>query len=163
MLRTISIIAALALCTGCGTLNPATFGKTYYKQSFEDGDVTTGQTTKYNIEIKAPAGVKLDDLTGMTYKWDPEKGEITVNKSGTTDTTGQVEIIKVVTEAITTSTNNALSLAAPLVGANIAGNQSNEAARISSRAELQKMIADIVRETLKAQQPAQPLRLPGTK
>jgi hypothetical protein len=180
-MRTISILTVLALCAGCGTLNPATFGKTFYKQSFVDkegdtlganGQVLAGQNTEYHLEIKAPAGVKLDDLTGAQYKWDAEHGEFAVNKSGTTDTTGQMEIIKAVVEAITTSTNNALSLAAPLVGQSIAGRQANEAASIQSRAELQKMIADIVKEALKAQAqpapspltdiPAQPLRLPGT-
>lgn len=128
MLKMISLIAVLALCAGCGTVAPSVYGKTFYKQSFEDvepdsvtetGEIVKGAKTTYHLEIKAPAGVKLDDITGMEYKWDQEQGFIAVNKSGTTDTSGQVEVINATTNAIGSGVANVAAVAGALVGQKI--------------------------------------------
>lgn len=152
MLKTISIVLCLALCAGCAGMTPALAGKTTYSQSFSDAEAATvdgpGQTTTYTLNIKAPAGVKLDDITGMQYIWDPEKGSISINKSGTTDSTAQaqalIETNKQLTDALVGSLQSAMTLAAPLVGQSIAGRQANQAAQIQSDAVLQGRIADIV-------------------
>lgn len=155
MSKIISFIAVLALCAGCGTVAPAVYGKTFYKQSFEDvepdtitetGQVAKGQATKYNLEIKAPAGVKLDDITGMEYTWDPEKGRIAVNKSGTTDTTGSVEVINATTSAIGSGVAGVASIAGALTGQHmeIQGAQAatNSANKFAIRSQLLEIAKD---------------------
>lgn len=168
MLKINSLVVVLALFAGCGTLNPAVFGKTFYKQSFEDvepdvitetGTIARGQSTKYNIEIKAPAGVKLDDITGMEYKWTPEEGFIAVNKSGTTDTSGQVEVINATTNAISSSVANIANIAGTLVGQKIQSDSLNQAAELANKAALQSMITEIVKQVI-AQQVTPPADTP---
>jgi len=136
MLKMISLVAVLALCAGCGTVAPAVYGKTFYKQSFEDvepdsvtetGEIVKGAKTTYHLEIKAPAGVKLDDITGMEYKWDQEQGFIAVNKSGTTDTTGQVEVINATTNAIGSGVAGVAAVAGALTGQKLDLDAANDA------------------------------------
>mgnify|MGYP001354336324 CR=1 FL=1 len=157
MSKMISLIAVLALCAGCGTINPAVYGKTFYKQSFEDaepdtvtadGQIAKGQVTKYNLEIKAPAGVKLDDITGMEYTWDPEKGRIAVNKSGTTDTTGSVEVINATTSAIGSGVNGVVSAAAALTGQKLQFDAEDSARDDANDAALEARIANIVERVI---------------
>lgn len=166
MSKIISLIAVLALCAGCAPLTPALAGKTTYSQTFEDSEAGTvvdgvavpGQSTKYTLNIKAPAGVKLDDITGMTYTWDPEKGQITINKSGTTDSTAQLQGIIEVNKDTIGLANNALSLAAPIVGTKIQGDQTNDAAQIQSDAVFRANLIAALKElgVLKLSKPATP-------
>lgn len=163
MSKPISLALMLALCAGCAGMTPALAGKTTYSQAFEDSEAATadgpGQTTKYTLNIKAPAGVKLDDITGMSYTWDPDKGQITINKSGTTDSTAQavaiVEAQKQVVDAMLAGFTTAAQLAGPLVGQSIAGNQANDAARIQSNATFRAQLIEALKEL--GVKPAPPL------
>ena len=156
-------IAALAI-SGCASTGLS--GKTTYIQTFEDIEAATadgpGQTTKYGLNIKAPAGVKLDELTSMTYKWSPTEGLIAVNSDSKTDTTLQaqaiVEVTKMQTDLINSLTQALISAAAPIVGTKVQGDVQNQAASIANRAQLQALIADMVNKAIAAQQPpANPL------
>jgi hypothetical protein len=166
MSKMISLLAAVAvMCAGCAGITPALAGKTTYSQTFEDIEPATadgaGQTTKYTLNIKAPAGVKLDDITGMAYTWDTEKGQITINKSGTTDSTAQavaiVEAQKQIVDAILAGFTTAAQLAAPLVGQNIAGTQANEAARIQTKAAFRAQLIEALKELGVQPPPVPPL------
>ena len=85
------ICAALAL-SGCATTLPAVGGKTHYDVEFSD--VTAEQNTGYKMSIKAPAGVELASITGMTYDWQPDgSGAINVSQSGNVDSTAQAALI----------------------------------------------------------------------
>lgn len=79
--------------TGCGTLpGGALAGKTSYQVEFSD--TTADQDTQYRMNIKAPAGVDLASVTGMTYDWKPDgSGSIAVSQDQTTDTTAQSQAL----------------------------------------------------------------------
>lgn len=157
MLKMISLVAVLALCAGCGTIAPAVYGKTFYKQSFEDvepdavtetGEIVKGAKTTYHLEIKAPAGVKLDDITGMEYKWDQQQGFIAVNKSGTTDTSGQVEVINATTNAIGSGVANVAAVAGALTGQKLQFDADDKARDDANDAASDQRIADIVEKVI---------------
>ena len=85
------LILALLL-TGCNTMLPSVGGKTTYNVKFSD--VTADQNTNYEMHIKAPAGVDLASVTGMTYDWKPDgSGAINVSQKGNVETQGQAELI----------------------------------------------------------------------
>lgn len=165
-MRNVLILSlAFLLLTGCATQMPSLAGKTSYKQTFRDVE-TGGNTTEYSLEIKAPAGVKLDDLTGMKYTWDPEKGEIAINKSGATDTTGQAAAIVQTNQRIMDSLDHAndnaaglvrdlAPIAAPLIGQQLTNKATSDAADAVNKAQLQQLIAEAVKAAL-AQKPVKP-------
>jgi len=140
---------------------PSLAGKTTYSQTFEDIEAGTapgvpGQTTRYTLNIKAPAGVKLDDITSMQYDWNTENGKIAINKSAQTDTTQQaasivqaqqqqLEFGSKFLEALTSIAN----LAAPLVGQHMQIQGTNEAAAMAAK-------IDALTKILQAQQAAKP-------
>ena len=169
MNKVLCAVVALITLAGCASVTPALAGKTTYSQTFEDteaasvenGVVAPGQTTKYTLNIKAPAGVKLDDITGMAYDWSATDGKIAINKSGTTDSTAQaqalIETNKQLTELVNASMQALISAAAPLVGQSIAGNQANEAARIQTQAAFRAQLVEALRELGVPTQPETPL------
>jgi len=111
-------IAALGL-QGCATALPAVGGKTHYKVEFSD--VTTEQATNYTMDIKAPAGVDLASVTGMTYDWRPDgSGAIAVSQQGTVNSDVQAGLIAEVSrqqvEAFKAGLDSALNALAPFIG-----------------------------------------------
>jgi uncharacterized protein YceK len=112
------LCATLAL-SGCATTLPAVGGKTHYNVEFSD--VTADQATNYKMDIKAPAGVELATVTGMTYNWTPDgSGNISVSERGNVDTSGQAALIAEVSrqqmEAFKAGMDATLKALAPLLG-----------------------------------------------
>ena len=67
-------------------------GKTQYNVEFSD--VTEDQNTQYKMDIKAPAGVDLASVTGMTYNWQPDgSGNISVSNDNVIDTKAQAVML----------------------------------------------------------------------
>jgi hypothetical protein len=113
----------LAVSIACLTLTScASFaglgGKAHYVQTFEDteastvaedGTVAPGQTTKYSLDIKGPAGMKWEEITSMSYTWSPTQGAIGVNSASKGDTLATAEAIKQVVPALTESIGSAVS------------------------------------------------------
>lgn len=123
-MKNIVLIIALCALTGCGTLAPSVYGKTTYDMKFGDklspaADGTGGQDTTFSVFVKAPAGVKIEDLVSMGYDWTPDSGKIAVSKQANQDTTGQVEVIKAALEAQTAAVATTVGLIgqlAPIAG-----------------------------------------------
>lgn len=131
------LCAALCGLAGCATWTPAVAGKTDYSMVFGDrvdpikdaatGEVTNpGQDTKFEVKVKAPSGVKLDDLVSMGYKVAADGTvDIQVSKTAQTDTSGQAALIgqlaqiqaEAFNKAFELGINAAASLAAPWAGA----------------------------------------------
>ena len=106
------ILAALVL-TGCGTLpGGALNGKTSYNVEFSD--TTAEQDTRYKMNIKAPAGVDLASVTGMTYDWKDGEGRIAVSQDQTIDTTAQSDALVQSTAASMAAMAEVLRIIAPL-------------------------------------------------
>lgn len=102
-MRYILVVLAVVCLAGCGTLAPAVYGKTTYDMKFGDKlspgpDGTGGQDTTFSVFVKAPAGVKIEDLVSMGYEWQPDSGKIAVSKQASQDSTAQAEMIKAVSE-----------------------------------------------------------------
>ena len=107
-------LICLFCLAGCATF-PAVSGKTKYSVEFQDN--TAEQNTLYKMDIKAPAGVELDSITGMTYDWLPDgSGAINVSQSGTVDSTAQAELIKEVSKQQVEAMNMMLNSLAPFLG-----------------------------------------------
>ena len=108
----------LVICltlSGCATTLPAVGGKTQYNVEFSD--VTADQNTSYKMDIKAPAGVELASITGMSYDWQPDgSGAINVSQEGTVDSTKQAELIQEVSRQQIEALNVMLNALAPLLG-----------------------------------------------
>lgn len=131
------LCAALCGLMGCASMAPSVSGKTDYSMVFGDrvdpikdattGEITNpGQDTKFEVKVKAPSGVKLDDLVSMGYKVLPDGTvDIQVSKTATTDTSGQAALIGQLAQiqaeafgkAFELGINAAASLAAPWAGA----------------------------------------------
>ncbi len=80
------------LLPGCMGLTPSVMGKTQYNVEFSD--VTEDQNTQYKMNIKAPAGVDLASVTGMTYKWQPDgSGNISVSNDNNVNTETQAVML----------------------------------------------------------------------
>lgn len=80
------------LLSGCATGMPSVWGKTVYNVEF--ADVTSDQNTQYKMNIKAPAGVDLASVTGMSYDWQPDgSGKINVSQKGNVNTESQASLI----------------------------------------------------------------------
>jgi len=73
-------------------LTPSVMGKTQYNVEFSD--VTEDQNTQYKMNIKAPAGVDLASVTGMTYNWQPDgSGNISVSNDNVINTETQAVML----------------------------------------------------------------------
>ncbi len=136
-------IAAASL-SGCATMLPAVGGKTVYDVDFTD--TTADQNTTYSMHVKAPAGVDLATVTGMTYDWRPDgSGAIAVSQQGNVDTTTQAAMITEVSrqqlEAFQAGLNTALNALAPILGQK-AQSDDNQA-RIEAETEAEKLRAAI--------------------
>lgn len=112
-------IACILALPGCLGMTPAVRGKTSYNVEFSD--VTSDQATNYKMNIKAPAGVDIASVTGMTYGWKPDgSGDISVSSQGSLDTSGQAAMITEVSrqqvEAFKAGLDAALSSLAPFIG-----------------------------------------------
>ena len=154
MKYTILLIVVLALVAqGCGTLAPAVYGKTRYDMTFgdklgPDADGVGGQDTTFAVHVVAPAGVKLEDLVNMNYDWNADQsGKIAVSKNATTDTTGQVEIIKAAIEAQTAAFNTGITAGAgllgqaiPVAGELVGQHMTNQAAQAQTNAANQQAL-----------------------
>lgn len=119
MKQAILILTALLALSGCATTLPAVAGKTHYNVEFSD--VTADQSTQYKMDIKAPAGVDLASVTGMSYDWTPDgSGAISVSSQGKLDTSGQAAMITEVSrqqlEAFKAGMDTTLNALAPLLG-----------------------------------------------
>jgi len=132
---------AAATLSGCQGMTPALAGKTNYSVEFQD--TTADQNTVYKMQIKAPAGVELDSITGMTYDWNPDgSGGINVSQQGGMDTTQQaaaaVEVGRQQLEAI----NMVLNALAPVIGQKLQSddNQASIEAGVSAK-EMEAAIA----------------------
>jgi len=131
---------ACAALSGCQGMTPALAGKTNYSVEFQD--TTAEQNTVYKMNIKAPAGVELDSITGMTYDWQPDgSGAINVSNQGAMDTTQQaaaaVEIGRQQIEAI----NMVLNALAPVIGQGVQSGDNR--ARLDAETEQEKLKAAI--------------------
>jgi hypothetical protein len=85
------LIPALTL-PGCVTATPAFGGKTTYKMDFVDA--TAEQNTEFHVDISAPAGVEIQNLASMAYKWHPDgSGNIAVAGDTAADTTAQAAML----------------------------------------------------------------------
>ena len=89
-MRYATALIALGL-SGCVGMAPSVMGKTNY--SVEFSDVTADQATNYRMHVKAPAGVDLATVTGMTYDWDADGGAISVSQQGAVNTEAQAQAI----------------------------------------------------------------------
>lgn len=154
-----------AVVSGCAGLAPAVYGKTSYRMSFEDtvtagvdletGATTPGQTTTFDVDVKAPAGVKIEDLTSMAYEWKDGEGKIAVSKTATQDSMGQAEMIPLYAKIQSENFANAIGgvkaiaeIAAPLVGLNLQNSADDAARDDANRAATRAEIATIIREVL---------------
>lgn len=109
--------AGLAL-SGCAGITPAFGGKTNYLVEFSD--TTADQDTRYKMDIRAPAGVDLASVTGMTYDWRPDgSGAIAVSNDGTVSTQGQAALQAQYTAQQFEAFGQLLQTIAPLIGAKI--------------------------------------------
>lgn len=93
-------------------------GKAHYVQSFKDtegsvvadnGQVIPGQSTEYNLDIKGPAGMKWEEITSMSYKWNQTDGAIAVNSASKADTIATAEAIKEVVPSLAASIGGAVT------------------------------------------------------
>lgn len=108
------LLPALAL-QGCVGLTPALAGKTKYSVSFSD--TTAEQSTNYQMDIRAPAGVDLAGLTGMSYDWKPDgSGRIAVNSEQTADTRTQAATLAEVNAQQAAMLQTLINALAPVVG-----------------------------------------------
>lgn len=142
------LCASLAL-SGCMGMAPAVMGKTHYNVEFVDQ--TANQNTQYKMDIKAPAGVDLATVTGMTYDWQPDgSGAISVSQQGNVDTKGQAAMITEVSrqqlEAFKAGMDSTLNALAPMIGPILQSKDNRAAINAASDAE----IAEIVREAIGA-------------
>jgi len=142
-----SAYAILALLlAGCQGMTPALAGKTNYDVEFTD--TTADQNTTYRMQIKAPAGVDLASVTGMSYDWQPDgSGGIRVSSDAGIDTTQQaaaaVEVGRQQIEAI----NLVLNALAPVIGQQIQSNDNQTRMRTENDGEkLRAAIALIEKE-----------------
>lgn len=109
------ILTLAALLSGCVGMTPALAGKTNYAVEFSD--VTADQSTTYKMDIKAPAGVDLATVTGMSYDWQPDgSGAINVSQQGNVDTTSQAAMITEVGKQQLDAINMVLNALAPVLG-----------------------------------------------
>ena len=103
------------LLSGCVTALPSVAGKTIYNVKFSD--VTADQNTNYEMHIKAPAGVDLASVTGMTYDWQPDgSGAINVSQKGNVNTETQAALIQEVSQQQVQSLTVFLNALAPFLG-----------------------------------------------
>lgn len=104
----------LVSLAGCGTLpGGALAGKTHYNVEFSD--TTAEQDTRYRMNIKAPAGVDLASVTGMTYDWNPDgSGKISVSQDQATDTRAQADALVQSTAASMSAMAETMKIIAPL-------------------------------------------------
>ena len=148
-------------------------GKAHYVQNFSDTQADTvapdgtrspGQSTKYSLDIKGPAGMKWEEITGMGYEWDDVHGKIAINSQSKADTLATAEAIKAVvpaltetlTDAITNAVLQGMQFAAPLIGQAQAGKQTNEAAKIQLDAATKTQLIELLK-SLSTQVSASPL------
>lgn len=146
---TIALLMALSGCAGLPS--PALSGKTSYNVEFIDQ--TADQNTQYKMNIKAPAGVDLASVTGMTYDWRPDRsGAISVSQQGNVDTNGQAamltEISRQQLEAFKAGMDAALNTLAPMLGPYLQSKDNRAAINAASDAD----IAEIVRESIGAKE-----------
>lgn len=143
MRYTILFVAVLAIVAqGCGTFARSTT----YDMSFGDKlgpavDGTGGQDTTFSVKVKAPPGVKIEDLVSMGYEWQPDSGKISVSKQANQDSTAQAEMIKAVSEMQmnaliqgVTAGAGLLSQALPIAGELVGQHMTNQAAQAQTNA-----------------------------
>ena len=156
----IAIFATSLLVQGCNTMTPALAGKTNLTTTFSD--VVTpdgGQNTQYQQTVKAPAGVQLENIASMGYKWNPDgSGDIAIASAPKADTQGQADALVQVNaqqmELIGKMMEQIVALAgiaSPLVGGKITADATAQAAAIANKAQLQALVADIVKQALAQQ------------
>ena len=134
------ILALTALLSGCVGMTPALAGKTNYAVEFSD--VTADQSTTYKMDIKAPAGVDLATVTGMSYDWQPDgSGAINVSQQGNVDTTSQAAMITEVGKQQLEAINMILNALAPVIGQKMQSDD-NQAA-IAAESDPEKIRAAI--------------------
>lgn len=139
--KLLMISSLLILTTSCASF-AGLGGKAHYVQTFEDV-TAVDQKTSYRLDIKGPAGMKWEEITGMAYEWDQENGKIAINSQSKADTIATAEAIKAVVPVLTETIGNAVSAGIanaissimPVVQQKIIGDQANEAARIEGRTE----------------------------
>lgn len=126
------LILALLL-SGCATGMPSVWGKTVYNVEFSD--TTTDQNTQYKMNIKAPAGVDLASVTGMTYDWMPDgSGAISVSQKGNVNTESQASLIQQVGQQQNETFSVFLNAMAPLLGQKLQAD--TEEARLKNERDL---------------------------
>jgi len=83
-------------------------GKTHYNVEFTD--TTEDQDTVYKMNIKAPAGVDISSVAGMTYDWRPDgSGNIAVSNDSTINTEVQAATLLEINRQQAEALNKALS------------------------------------------------------
>lgn len=106
------VLSGLAGCVG---MAPAVMGKTNYNVEFSD--VTADQATNYRMNVKAPAGVDLATVTGMTYDWRPDgSGAISVSQQGNVNTESQAQAIAELSRQQLEAFQAGLNALAPFIG-----------------------------------------------
>lgn len=154
------VLLVCALLSGCAGMTPALAGKTNLTTTFSD--VVTpdgGQNTQYQQTVKAPAGVQLENIASMGYKWNPDgSGDIAIASAPKADTQGQADALVQVNaqqmELIGKMMEQIVALAgiaSPLVGGKITADATAQAAAIANKAQLQALVADIVKQALAQQ------------
>jgi hypothetical protein len=109
-----ALVPVLAL-QGCVGMTPALAGKTKYSVTFSDA--TAEQTTNYQMQIRAPAGVDLAGLTGMSYDWDAAgAGRIAVNSEQTVNTETQAATLAEVNAQQAQMLQTLVNALAPVIG-----------------------------------------------
>lgn len=152
-------VLLVVLLQGCATATPALAGKTNLTTKFSD--VVTpdgGQNTQYEQTVKAPAGVQLENIASMGYKWNPDgSGDIAIASAPKADTQGQadalVQVSKMQAELIGQLMTALIQAASPLVGQKISADAASDAASAANRAQLQALIAEAVKEAMQQAKP----------
>ena len=125
-------LAAVTL-SGCVGMTPAFGGKTNYNVEFSD--VTADQSTTYKMGVKAPAGVDLATVTGMSYDWRPDgSGAINVSQQGNVDTTSQAAMITEVGKQQLDAINMVLNALAPVLGQKLQSDDNQAAIKAGTNA-----------------------------
>ena len=145
----LAILFGLAMA-GCQGMTPALAGKTNYNVEFTD--TTADQNTTYKMQIKAPAGVDLASVTGMSYDWQPDgSGGIRVSSDAGIDTTQQAAAAVEVGRQQIEAMNVVLNALAPILGQQIQSNDNQTRMETEGKGEKLRAAIELIEREMARQ------------
>lgn len=142
------------LLAGCQGMTPALAGKTNYDVEFTD--TTADQNTTYRMKIKAPAGVDLASVTGMSYDWEPDgSGGIRVSSDAGVDTTQQAAAAVEVGRQQIEAMNVVLNALAPILGQQIQSNDNQTRIETEGKGEKLRAAIELIEREMARQDAAE--------